>query len=169
MTPMLDPAYIRELFNYDPETGILSWKKGRRGGISAGASAGYRNGDSIRIQINYHSFPITAIIWVWVNGYWPKGWPEEFVDHIDRNPFNNKLSNLRLATYSQNNMNSSPRWDNTSGVRGVHYRRDMGKFYARIDVNSKVINLGAFETLEEAATARREAELKYFGEFAPKE
>lgn len=87
------------------------------------------------------------------------------VDHIDNNRINNNVSNLRWCTYSQNAMNTSKRKQNKSGVVGVSVNRKGNKWYSKITVNGKIINLGTFTNIEDARLARIEAEKKYFGEF----
>lgn len=90
----------------------------------------------------------------------------KLIDHIDRNAFNNQKSNLRLATKSQNAMNSKLRVDNTSGIKGVSWKKDKNKWLAYIDFNNKRIFIGYFNNLKDAAKSRIETELKYFKEFA---
>jgi len=94
--------------------------------------------------------------------------PDKIIDHIDRNPLNNKRSNLRLVTRKQNQHNFSKSYDNTSGYIGVCKCEDKIKWRARIVANGKEYRLGRFENKEEAIMARLKAELKYFGkDFAP--
>ena len=85
------------------------------------------------------------------------------VDHIDGVQTNNSVNNLRMATSSENARNKRTPRNNTSGAKGV--ARLDNCFRAQIQVNRKNICLGRFSTLEEAINCRREAELKYFGEF----
>ena len=87
------------------------------------------------------------------------------VDHIDRNKLNNHISNLRYATTSQNAMNKSIQSNNTSGIVGVYFCKDRNKWRARIIKEGRQINLGFFETKEEAIEARSQAEETYFKEF----
>lgn len=91
------------------------------------------------------------------------------IDHIDNNPLNNRKSNLRIVTRSQNMMNVKTKNNNTSGKTGVHFRKDRNKWTARIQVDRKQIILGIFKTRQNAVKARKRAELKYFGEFAHKD
>jgi hypothetical protein len=89
------------------------------------------------------------------------------VDHVDGDPLNNRRRNLRIATHQANQVNRKrlhPR--NKSGVRGV-YRGKNGIWRACIMVNRRQIHLGSFVDLNEAAEARRAAELHYWGEQAP--
>lgn len=92
--------------------------------------------------------------------------PGERVDHRDGNGLNNRRSNLRQATNSQNRMNSRPDSTNTSGVRGVCFHRQSGKWRAFIEFQGKRRQLGSFNAREEAVVARSEEERRLFGEFS---
>jgi len=88
------------------------------------------------------------------------------IDHEDRNPLNNQRDNLRSATRSQNKANGKIPKNNTSGYKGVSWDKATQKWYAKITVNKKQINLGRFINKEDAARAYDRAAIKYFGEFA---
>jgi hypothetical protein len=77
------------------------------------------------------------------------------IDHINRNGLDNRRSNIRLVTRSDNNRNSKIRSDNTTGVKGVYYNKTNNNWYARIAVNKKWKYIGSFSTKEEAVIARR--------------
>lgn len=94
---------------------------------------------------------------------------DEEVDHINRNKIDNRKSNLRIVSRSQNCKNRSRQHDNKSGYTVVCFDDTTNKWRARITVDNKVIYLGYYKKLEDAVKIRREAEIKYFGEFAPKE
>ena len=89
------------------------------------------------------------------------------VDHINRNPLDNRKENLRICTYSDNCKNLSVYKSNKSGIIGVYFDKGINKWRATITVNGKRKWLGAFSTKEEAAKVRYDAELKYFKEFSP--
>lgn len=90
-----------------------------------------------------------------------------FVDHIDRNPNNNTLSNLRITDNKNNVRNSSIGKNNTSGIIGVSFKKDRNKWRAFIMVDKKQISLGSYSNFDDAIKARLEGELKYFSEFSP--
>lgn len=90
----------------------------------------------------------------------------DVVDHINRNPLDNRLSNLRPATRSENAINRGKTKANTSGYKGVALNKQTGKYKAAIRVNYELIHLGTYKTKEDAALAYNKAALKYFGEFA---
>lgn len=87
------------------------------------------------------------------------------VDHINGNPLDNRKSNLRICTQTQNSYNSARQKNNKSGCLGVFQRGN--RWEARIMVNRKVIYLGLFPTKEEAISARLSAEVEFYGEFVP--
>ena len=91
---------------------------------------------------------------------------ESLVDHKYGDKSNNKIKDLRLATNSQNCSNrvNLPS-NNTSSVIGVCWNKRLKKWQAQITVNKVQKHLGLFTNKEEAIKARREAEIKYFGEF----
>lgn len=89
----------------------------------------------------------------------------ECVDHIDRNKLNNTIENLRTANKTENAMNKGMRNNNTSGKVGVHWSNENSKWCAMICVYKKHINLGYFDSYEDAVNCRVNAENKYFKEF----
>ena len=98
------------------------------------------------------------LVWLYYYGEWPINQ----IDHIDCNPANNKITNLREATPVENSMNKrSPRKDNKSGFLGVNYNKDRNRFEAYICVYGKRIGLGRFDTPEEAHQAYLEAKRMY--------
>jgi len=90
----------------------------------------------------------------------------EYIDHINLDKLNCTKLNLRLTTYHLNNHNKNPQKNNTSGYRGVHLRKDSGKWRAYIVVNRLRHHLGSFIKREDAITAYNNAALKYYGEYA---
>lgn len=85
------------------------------------------------------------------------------VDHINHNTLDNRKCNLRIVTKQQNNQNITPH--TASGVAGVYQNKKSGKWYAKITVNYKPIHLGTFDKLTDAIQVRKDAEVKYFGEY----
>lgn len=90
----------------------------------------------------------------------------QYIDHINGNTSDNRKSNLRVATKSQNGMNRDLQLNNTSGVTGVYWHKQLGKWVAYITINREYIYLGSFNEFDGAVKVRKEAEDKYFGEFS---
>ena len=84
------------------------------------------------------------------------------VDHINRNPLDNRKENLRFVTHTANLVNSKTPTSNKSGYKGVSWRKDSNNWRAHISIGHKYISLGSFDKLEDAIEARKRAEEKYF-------
>lgn len=91
------------------------------------------------------------------------------VDHINHNLSDNRKTNLRICTFSQNNMNRKLSKNNTSGTTGVYQSKKTNKWIAKITINHRTIYLGSYDDLNEAIQTRKQAQDKYFGEFQFKE
>lgn len=87
------------------------------------------------------------------------------VDHINHNGLDNRKSNLRACNNRENNCNKSFQRNPKSGYTGIRYNEKVGSYYVRIMVHKKEISLGHYKTLEDAIEARKQGELRYFGEF----
>lgn len=90
----------------------------------------------------------------------------KLVDHINGDRLDNRRCNLRLCTHAENQRNGKRPSNNTSGFKGVHWRKDRQRWYAEIYVNNARVHLGCYQSKEAAAEAYRTAALKYHGEFA---
>lgn len=93
------------------------------------------------------------VIWYFANGVLPK----DQIDHIDRNPSNDSIGNLREVNNENNSWNKGLNSNNTSGAKGV-YLNSRGKYIANIHIKGKTKYLGTFSTLEEAVSVRNRAE-----------
>lgn len=101
------------------------------------------------------------VIFLMHHGYIP-----DYIDHADGNSINNRIENLRAATQSQNMGNSRAKKTNTSGYKGVTFRKDTNKWQASVMVNGKHISLGSHPTKEKAAEAYKRGAKIYFGNFS---
>jgi hypothetical protein len=154
---MLTPDRVRELFNYDPLDGVLRWRVTKSNRAYAGSPAGCRDACGyLRVGVDRRLYYAHQVIWLLVYGR-----PCPRIDHRDGDPTNNRLSNLRPASASQNGANAGAK---TSGYKGVWWTA--GRWRAGIKVKRKAIHLGYFDTPEAAAQAYDEAALRHFGEFA---
>lgn len=163
MTPISRDRLL-EVLDYNPDTGIFTWKITLSNRAKAGQIAGVVNNTGhIRISIDKHKYYAHSLAWFYMYGVWPR----KLMDHINRNPADNRICNLREASKSQNSMNRELQSNNISGTTGVWYSLRQNRWCARITVDNQIIGLGTYKTLEEAVQARKIAESKYFGEFAP--
>lgn len=153
IVPTITTDRLRELVDYDQETGLFSWRFGRVGakkGVICGSP--HPKNRYIGICLDYKRYLAHRLAWMYVYG----AWPSASLDHIDGNRANNRIDNLRLADHSINNENRhSARSDSTTGLVGVEVSRD--RFIARIQVKGKRIGLGTFDTAEDAHAAYIEA------------
>jgi len=163
----LTADYVREILDYNPETGVFKWKW--REGVSKCINARYsgkkagnvRTDGYVLIRINFRLYQAHRLAWLIVHGEWP---PKD-LDHIDGGPGNNRIDNLRIATRNENMRNRKQHKNNATGIKGVHWGKRDRKFVAQIMAGNKRLHLGSFATLAEAAAAREAAEIKYFGDF----
>ena len=151
---------LRDLLDYDPETGIFRCRRGR-GRTPAGAIAGSPYGKGyLGIKIDYRLYYNHRLAWLYMTGEWPK----DQVDHKNRIRDDNRWENLREATNGQNTVNSVR--SKASGLpRGVYLRRRKRPYKAQIVKDGKWHNLGAYSTVDEASQAYQVAAAKFHGEF----
>lgn len=105
-------------------------------------------------EIEGYSILAHHVVWMFAHGRWP----EMDLNHINGNPADNRIDNLRIATKEDVARNLSMNVKNTSGVNGVHFNKARGKWEASIKENNKKIFLGRFENMRDAIVARAEAE-----------
>ncbi len=170
------PETLRKLLRYEPETGKLFWRERERSMFPTNRSwkwwnkrfadtealahispYGYRQGAIFNRTHQAH-----RVIWALQTG----SWPTDQIDHIDRNPSNNKLSNLRPASNAQNNANKPASLKSRSAFKGVSWHIQNKVWQAQITQNRKCFYLGCFPSEIEAAKAYDAEAIKMHGEFA---
>jgi len=154
---MITQKRLKELLHYDPATGIFTWLVSRtrvRKGDRAGSlqSSGYRC-----IGIDGKLYQESRIAFLYMEGYFP----ENDVDHINRKKDDNRWCNLRHVSRRCNMRNTGLQKNNKSGVKGVCWHRNKGKWAVQIKVNGKMIHLGCYESFDLAVRSRYYAEKKY--------
>lgn len=92
---------------------------------------------------------------------------EDDIDHNDKNPFNNRRSNFKIATRSDQTANQNLKKNNTSGVTGVSWFKTKNRWVAELQKDKIKVFKKYYKNFDDAVRARLEAEKKYFGEFAP--
>ena len=155
---------VREVLDYDPKSGLFTWRVRKARRVQIGDIAGSINKIHNRrmIKLDGVKYRASRLAWLWMTEEWPpKGYE---VDHKDGNSLNDRWRNLRLATHSQNICNARRRSDNSLGFKGVTRHRN--KFRAYISRNGQQIVLGSFDTPELAHRAYKWAARRHYGEFA---
>ena len=165
--PMPPLEELKEFLDYNPDTGIFTWIKKLNRRIKVGQVAGRAHGNGyIRIRFKGIDYFAHRLAYYMYHGVDPL---ENLVDHEYGDGSNNEIKNLRLANTSENGSNRvNLNRNNTSGAIGVCWHKRFKKWQAQIIVNKVYKYLGSFTNKEDAIKARREAEIKYFGDFRGK-
>lgn len=144
---------LRRVLDYDPQTGLFTWKFSPTPSVKKGDIAGSSHSEGyISIRIAKRLYFAHRLAWLWMKGDWPK----DQIDHKDNNRSNNRWDNLRNVRPALNTQNQrKPPKSNTSGFLGVSAKR--GKWRACIIVDGKQRFLGSFDTPEDASCAYIEA------------
>lgn len=168
--PLPSQQELQALLRYEPETGKLFWHERPRemfrsnnawsawNGRYAGSEA-FRTPNGRRYlvgSINDTMYRAHRIIWRLVTGEEP-----DEIDHINGDRADNRWSNLRSVTGSENNRNTQIRANNKSGVMGVCWHKQSQKWAAKIRIDGRGMHLGTFPTIEEATAARKAAERRF--------
>lgn len=152
----LQAETIRELFEYEPSTGILTWREKRQGCRTGGMAGTVRKDGRIAIMIDGRFYKAHRLVWAHAHGVWPA----DQIDHINGCPADNRIANLREATAAQNAQNRSKKSSNKSGFLGVSWSKTMRKWQASIEVNGKGHHLGYSDTPQQASLAYAEAKIR---------
>jgi hypothetical protein len=154
---VINQSSLKEVLNYDPLTGIFTWKvsgSGRRiGKIAGGIDDGYN-----KIKVNNKLYKGHRLAWLYVYGTWPMA----DIDHINGQRADNRIANLRDVSRTHNCQNQYlPHKESSSGVLGVTWHKRMGRFQAGITVDGKRLHLGTFKDSGEAHNAYLKAKQQY--------
>lgn len=151
----LDHEQLMRRLRYERDTGVFTWNAdGRPAGCRA--ANGY-----LIIGIDGRLLLAHRLAWFYEHGRWPLS----LIDHADGNRLNNRISNLREATKTQNINNSGARSTSSSGVKGVSWDKRNAKWRATITVNGKQRSLGRHARIEDAAAAYANAAIREHGDF----
>jgi len=152
---------IKARVRFDSETGKLH-RVTASGGSKVGQETGSMSSSGyLGVGICGKAFLCHRIAWLLHYGEWP----EFEVDHINGMKTDNRISNLRSATRSENVNNTNLRSDSTSGYKGVNYSNQHGRYRARIVVKGKRMHVGMYDTPEQAHEALCAARNAYHGKF----
>lgn len=144
---LLNAQELMNFLDYRRDEGAFYWKVST-GRVSAGKRAGNYSGSHVSVQVMGRRYYIHRLVWLFEKGEWPT----QEIDHINGDPHDNRIENLRDVTraVNQQNRRASQR-NNKLGALGVHEHK--GKFRVFIKVNGKTKNVGQFKTLSEANDA----------------
>lgn len=160
---MLTQERLKELLQYDENTGVFTWIKPTSNRVKIGSIAATTNSHGyLYARIDGIRYGAHRLAWLYMTGSMPK----DVIDHIDGNPKNNVFSNLREATQQQNLYNLRKSVKNTSGYKGVHFHKGTSKWRVVVSVNNKPKHLGLYLTPEEANTVYTSWCVQNRGEFA---
>ena len=159
----LTQEILKEYFQYNPETGLFIWKVFRGGGSpKIGTIAGTPHEDGyVKIKVNGKIYSAHRLAWLYMTG----SFPTQEIDHTNGDGADNRFSNLREASRTENNRNTKVRKNNTSGFKRVSKNRH-GKWVSHIHVEGRQHYLGSFDTPEAAHEAYCMAAKAFYGEFA---
>lgn len=153
---MVDEALlVRELFNYCAYTGALTWAQNRgKARVGAPVGATDKNG-YIRVRFNKRFHSAHRLCWLHFYGKWPSA----VIDHINGDPSDNRLCNLREATVAQN------QWNLRKKPIGVFWHKTNKKWTVSIKANGKLHHFGSFNSIEDASVVAIKARKELHGEF----
>ncbi len=153
---MITQELLKEFLNYDPDTGVFTWKIARKGSPGKGRRAGGLDYEGYtRIKIDYKNYRASRLAWLYMNGREPEGQ----IDHIDGDRSNDSISNLRDVDQTTNGQNQRKNSSNTSGITGVCWHKKQGKWMAYIGGVNRVY-LGYFSEKSDAIAARKNAHVE---------
>lgn len=157
MTTSLTQERLKEVLHYNPDTGVFTWIKPTGPKARVGAVVGERQTTTyLQVGIDRKVYLLHRLAWLYVMGYIP-----DLIDHVDRNPRNNRFSNLAESNKSANALNMNPSKANKSGYVGVSFCKCTGRWRAVLTLQGKSKKLGRFDTPEEAHQAYLAAKAKY--------
>jgi len=172
----LTAEIARELLTYNPDTGKLFWKERPAkycknpthrksfnnqwaGKEALTAITRRKSGQIARLDgcVLTKSYYTHRIAWLIYYGEWPKN----EIDHINQDPTDNRIENLRNVTHAENQKNRTLQENNTTGYVGVYFYKSRNKYTAEARVNGVRKHLGYYDTVEEAAAVRAVASINY--------
>jgi len=158
--PLPSQEELHALFEY--KDGKLFWKVNRTGTAKAGDEAGSINNKGYKVvKINGLAYLQHRLIWIMHGND-----PVDCLDHIDGDPLNNRIENLRAATRQQNQCNQKLPRNNTSGTKGVNWNKERSRWQGKVRYKGKAHHTNYFKDKEECAKAVKELREKLHGDFA---
>lgn len=158
MSKELVHKVLHQLLEYHPHTGRFFWVRTMGQRAVKGTEAGFikphgRTAYRI-IKLFGKQYKAHRLAWLFMTGKWP----ENLIDHIDRDGTNNRWKNLREATHSENSRNRRLQNNNKSGCAGVYWDADAKKWCAEIRIDLKIYRIGRYKNYDAAVNARKNME-----------
>ena len=149
-TSILTQEQLKSILHYDQKTGIFTWRIRSSNRVKIGMAAGTKHiMGYVSISIDKKPYLSHRLAWLYVHGYMPTN----EIDHINGVRNDNRILNLREANHAENIRNTGMYSHNTSGYRGVYFRKDTNKWQSQTKLHGKHISLGSFDTAIEASKA----------------
>lgn len=149
---------LKRHLHYDPNSGEFKRKTTSSRRVKVGDIAGYIHSKGYRIiRVNGRQYPAHRLAWLYMKG----AFPIKEVDHINHNRADNRFSNLRVVTRSENQRNASISKKNVSGFTGVYWDNRAQRWFANIKENGRAKHIGRFTQLSDAVIARVNAEIAH--------
>jgi hypothetical protein len=159
---MITQEELKQLVFYDKETGVFTRLSSKRGDTAYKPTGTLTNKGYVLLWVCGKLYKAHRMAWLYEYGTMPIG----EIDHINGIKSDNRISNLRDVTRSENNQNrKAHNKNNKNSAMGVR-QNHIGKYVAAITINRKAIHLGCFSTIEEASAAYKKAKAEYHP-FAP--
>lgn len=158
----MNQEYLKSILEYNLDTGIFTWKVNKSRRSKVGSVAGYIDNGYVRIEIDGKSYKAHRLAWLYLHGEMP----DNLIDHANSNRSDNRINNLRQATYQKNSENYRTPKTNKSGVKNVSWYKQLNKWVVSISIKGVKKTIGYFDDLEFAELVAIEARNKYRMEFA---
>lgn len=167
MTPKIIPQEVidemKERLNYDPNTGVITWRESKSNYVKNGTECGTLK-PSGYLVINFSKQLYRAHRVAWVMHYGKN--PSTFLDHVNQDKTDNRIENLREASSSQNKCNITRRSDNKSGYRGISWDRFRNKWKVEVQIQGKSVRKRIAD-FDEAVGWVKQKQAELHGDFRP--
>lgn len=154
---MVTQEKLKELFSYNPDTGLFTRLVSVSQNTNVGDVAGWKTNGYIYTHIKKKNYLIHRLAWLYMTG----GWPKNDIDHVNHIRNDNRWVNLREATRQENLRNASISKANKSKTTGVSWDKEKKKWRVEVMINGRQKNIGRFIDKFEAICCRKSAENKY--------
>ena len=153
---MITADRLKEFINYNPDTGSFVWAKNKARAVKGGCVGSIASNGYLMIKLDQERHLASRLAWLYCYG----SFPSNYIDHINGDILDNRICNLRDVTAHDNARNRKIFTTNTSGICGVGWCKKWKKWVARINKNKVNVIIGGFDTIFDAACARKSKEIE---------